>query len=252
MPNVELHKPATEHTRRKNSAATSPVDPGDFERAGRGLVAAHETGRIELDGRKIVDLAAYSFLTGEAPSTVHPSLWRHAQLNNHHGLFEVRPGVWQVRGYDISNITFIAGNTGWIVIDPLTVESTARTAMELVTKHLGERPVLAVIYTHSHTDHFGGVLGVTSQEEVDAGKCMIIAPEGFLHETVGENVIAGPAMGRRAAYQFGPLLPPAPTGHVDCGLGGIIPWGGGPGLIAPTIDITATGQEMTIDGVRVV
>ena len=252
MPRVELHKPATEHTLRKNASATVPADPGDFERAGRGFIAAHETGRIELDGRPVVDLSTYEFLNGDAPGTVHPSLWRHAQLNNHHGLFEVRPGVWQVRGYDISNITFIAGETGWIVIDPLTVESTARAAMELVTKHLGERPVLAVIYTHSHTDHFGGVLGVTSQADVDAGRCTVVAPVGFLHETVGENVIAGPAMARRANYQFGPLLPAAPTGHIDCGLGGVIPRGGGPGLIAPTNDITFTGEEMVIDGVRVV
>ena len=252
MPNIDLHKPATEHTLSKNGSATVPVDAGDFERAKRGFIAPHPTGRIDLGGRPVVDLSTYEFLFDDAPGTVHPSLWRHAQLNNHHGLFEVRPGVWQVRGYDISNITFIAGETGWIVIDPLTVEPTARAALELVTTHLGERPVLAVIYTHSHTDHFGGVLGVTSQADVDAGRCMIIAPEGFLHETVAENVIAGPAMGRRAAYQFGTMLPAAPTGHIDCGLGGVMPRAGGPGLIAPTKDITFTGEEMVIDGVRVV
>jgi alkyl sulfatase BDS1-like metallo-beta-lactamase superfamily hydrolase len=182
---------------------------------------------------------------------VHPNLWRHAKLNVNHGLFEVTEGVWQVRGYDISNITFIKSNTGWIVVDPLTVESTARASYELITKHLGHRPVVAVIYTHSHGDHFGGVLGVTSQAEVDAGKCQVIAPVGFLHEVVGENVIAGPAMGRRALYQFGPLLPPGPQGHVDCGLGNALPIGPNT-LIAPNRDITFTGEEMLIDGVRVV
>jgi alkyl sulfatase BDS1-like metallo-beta-lactamase superfamily hydrolase len=182
---------------------------------------------------------------------VHPNLWRHAKLNVNHGLFEVTEGVWQVRGYDISNITFIKSNTGWIVVDPLTVEATARASYELITKHLGHRPVVAVIYTHSHGDHFGGVLGVTSQAEVDAGKCQVIAPVGFLHEVVGENVIAGPAMGRRALYQFGPLLPPGPRGHVDCGLGNALPIGPNT-LIAPNRDITFTGEEMLIDGVRVV
>jgi alkyl sulfatase BDS1-like metallo-beta-lactamase superfamily hydrolase len=253
MSATQAHKPATTHTQQRNQACTVPHDPGDFERAGRGFIASHPTGRIEEDGRKVSDVNDYTFLAvgNSAPDTVNPSLWRHAQLNNHHGLFEVRPGVWQVRGYDISNITFIEGATGWIVIDPLTVEATARAGYELITAHIGHKPVVAVIYTHSHTDHFGGVLGVTTQEDVDAGRCMVIAPEGFLHETVGENVIAGPAMARRATYQFGPLLPAAPTGHIDCGLGGVIPMGA-PGLIAPTHDITQTGQEMVVDGVRIV
>jgi alkyl sulfatase BDS1-like metallo-beta-lactamase superfamily hydrolase len=178
-------------------------------------------------------------------------LWRQAQLNVIHGLFEVAPNVWQVRGYDISNITFIAGETGWVVIDPLTNENTARISLELANKHLGARPVTAVIYTHSHVDHFGGVLGVTTQADVDAGKCRVIAPEGFLHETVSENVIAGPAMARRSGYQFGPQLPASPTGHIDSGLGKSVPLGA-PGLIAPTEDITFTGEELVVDGVRIV
>jgi alkyl sulfatase BDS1-like metallo-beta-lactamase superfamily hydrolase len=172
-------------------------------------------------------------------------------LNAHHGLFNVVDGVWQVRGYDISNITFIRGNEGWIVVDPLTSEFTARAALELINQHVERRSVTAVIYTHSHADHFGGVLGVTSREEVDAGKCRIIAPEHFLRETVGENVIAGPAMARRATYQFGPLLPPGPRGHVDCGLGTAVPLSP-PTLLAPTEEITATGQELVVDGVRVI
>jgi alkyl sulfatase BDS1-like metallo-beta-lactamase superfamily hydrolase len=159
--------------------------------------------------------------------------------------------VWQVRGYDISNITFIKGTEGWVVIDPLTTDATARASYELITSHLGHRPVTGVIYTHSHADHFGGVLGVTTQAEVDAGRCRVIAPVGFLHETVGENVIAGPAMNRRSTYQFGPLLPAGPTGHVDCGLGNSVPLGP-PGLIAPTEDITFTGEELVVDGVRII
>jgi alkyl sulfatase BDS1-like metallo-beta-lactamase superfamily hydrolase len=156
-----------------------------------------------------------------------------------------------VRGYDISNITFIRGTNGWVVIDPLTSEHTARAALELMDKHVEKLPTTVVIFTHSHADHFGGVLGVTTKEDVDSGRCQIVAPIGFLHETVGENVIAGPAMGRRATYQFGPMLPPGPTGHVDCGLGTGVPMGP-PGLLAPTIDITFTGEELVLDGVRVI
>jgi len=245
-------KPASEHTRAFNSSAATPLDPEDFTRAQRGFIAALEDTKItDAQGRQAGDIGRYDFLQGDAPDTVHPNLWRHAKLNVNHGLFEVTEGVWQVRGYDISNITFIKSNTGWIVVDPLTVEATARASYELITKHLGHRPVVAVIYTHSHGDHFGGVLGVTSQAEVDSGKCQVIAPVGFLHEVVGENVIAGPAMGRRALYQFGPLLTPGPRGHVDCGLGNSIPIGPNT-LIAPNRDITFTGEEMVIDGVRVV
>ena len=126
--------------------------------------------------------------------------------------------MWQARGYDISNITFIEGETGWIVIDPLTIEGTARDCLALANEHLGERPVTGVIYTHSHADHFGGVLGVTTKEAVDAGDCRIIAPEHFLYEVVNEIVIAGFSMARRGMYQFGPLLPPGPQGHVDSGI----------------------------------
>ena len=245
-------KPASEHTRAFNGSAATPLDPEDVTRAQRGFIASLEDTRItDAQGRQAGDIGRYAFLQGDAPDTVHPNLWRHAKLNVNHGLFEVTEGVWQVRGYDISNITFIKSNTGWIVVDPLTVEATARASYELITKHLGHRPVVAVIYTHSHGDHFGGVLGVTSQAEVDAGKCQVIAPVGFLHEVVGENVIAGPAMGRRALYQFGPLLLPGPQGHVDCGLGNALPIGPNT-LIAPNRDITFTGEEMLIDGVRVV
>ena len=245
-------KPATDHTRRANAPRNLGMDDQDFDRARRGRIAQHSTGVIEGPLGVAWDTSRHSYvIDAEQPDTVHPSLWRQAQLNAEHGLFSVADKVWQVRGYDISNITFIEGASGWIVIDPLTVEPAARAALELANEHLGERPVVAVIYTHSHTDHFGGILGVTSQTEVDEGRCRIIAPEGFLHEAIAENVIAGFAMARRAAYQFGPLLPPGPTGHVDCGLGKGLAIAA-PSLIAPTEEITFTGEERVIDGVRVV
>jgi alkyl sulfatase BDS1-like metallo-beta-lactamase superfamily hydrolase len=246
-------KDATPYTSAANAPQEFGFDEQDFERASRGLVAQHPTGVIDGPFGPSWDCNRYSFIEQGSPNpdTVNPSLWRQAQLNNIHGLFAVDDGLWQARGYDISNITFIAGIDGWVIVDPLTVESTARACLELANEHLGERPVTAVIYTHSHTDHFGGVLGVTTQADVDAGRCRIIAPEGFLHEVVGENVIAGVAMSRRAAYQFGPLLPAGPRQHVDCGLGKAIPFSM-PGLIAPTESVTHTGEELVVDGVRIV
>jgi alkyl sulfatase BDS1-like metallo-beta-lactamase superfamily hydrolase len=246
-------KPATHHTRSSNQPDDRIFDPADLERVRRGFVGALSGGILDDAGRHVIDPRRYEFLRDgrDVPDTVNPHLWRHATLNAHHGLFEVCDGIWQVRGYDISNVTFIRGATGWIVVDPLTTMATAKASYELITEHVGHRPVVAVIYTHSHADHFGGVFGVTSQADVDAGRCAIIAPEGFLHEAIGENIIAGPAMARRATYQFGPLLEADPTGHVDCGLGNSVPMGP-PGLIAPTIEVTKTGEEMTVDGVRIV
>jgi alkyl sulfatase BDS1-like metallo-beta-lactamase superfamily hydrolase len=246
-------KDATEHTRALTARSSPPFDDADFDRARRGLVTQHPTGVIESPFGVVWDVNRYDFVQPGAPNpdTVHPSLWRQAQLNGIHGLFEVAPGVWQARGYDISNITFVAGDTGWIVIDPLTVEPCAKACLKLANATLGERPVVAVIYTHSHTDHFGGVLGVTTQDDVDAGRCCVIAPEHFMRETLAENVIGGVQMVRRSMYQFGPFLPAGPRQHVDCGLGKAIPFWL-PGLIAPTEDITHTGQELVVDGVRIV
>ncbi len=246
-------KDATSFTKLANEPVDFTFDVADFERASRGLVATHDTGVITAPFGTVWDSNRYAFIEpgSSNPDTVNPSLWRQAQLNNIHGLFEVAPGIWQVRGYDISNITFIKGGEGWIVIDPLSTEATAAAGLELVNRYVENRPVTAVIYTHSHADHFGGVLGVTSQAAVDAGRCRVIAPEHFLRETMAENVIAGYAMSRRAVYQFGPTLPVGPRGHVDCGLGKAIPLAL-PGLIAPTDHITATGQELVIDGVRIV
>lgn len=242
------------------AAAMAFDDDGDLDRATRGLIAQLETGRIEWEGRMVWDTATHDFCRSADhahpeftahPDTVNPSLWRQGQLNAIHGLFEVVPGVWQARGYDISNITFIAGDTGWVIIDPLTTESTAAACLQLANDTLGTRPVTGVIYTHSHVDHFGGVRGVVTQEAVDAGEVPIIAPEGFMHEVVGENVIAGPAMARRAMYMFGPLLPRHERAHVDSGLGKVTPLGPN-GVIAPTVDIATTGEELTVDGVRIV
>jgi alkyl sulfatase BDS1-like metallo-beta-lactamase superfamily hydrolase len=246
-------KDASVHTRAVNAPVDLHFDPADFDRASRGLVAQHATGAIETPFGVVWDVNRYAFVErdSENPDTVNPSLWRQAQLNGIHGLFEVAPGIWQARGYDISNITFIAGETGWIIIDPLTAEPCARACLDLANEYLGERPVVAVIYTHSHTDHFGGVLGVTTQADVDAGRCRVIAPQHFMRETLGENVIAGYSMVRRAMYQFGPLLPAGPRQHVDCGLGKAIPFWP-PGLIAPTEEISATGTELVVDGVRVI
>lgn len=248
-------KPASATTKIKNAAPRDrQFDPKDLERVKRGFIAARTEPLVtDEQGRKVIDTGAYEFLRDgrEAPDTVNPHLWRHATLNAHHGLFEVAEDVWQVRGYDISNITFVKGETGWVVIDPLTSDSTAKASLELISANIERRPVSAVIYTHSHADHFGGVLGVTSKADVDSRKCQIIAPVGFLHEAIAENVIAGVAMSRRATYQFGPLLPPGPQGHVDSGLGNSVPMAA-PSLLAPTHEITFTGEELVVDGVRIV
>ena len=249
-------KPAHPRTIALNAelAGRLPLDDdADFERAHRGLVAQHPTGVIDGPLLPVWDVHLYDFVreSSAAPDTVNPSLWRQARINCAHGLFQVSDTVWQVRGYDISNITFIAGDTGWIVIDPLTSLETAAASLRLANEHLGERPVVAIIYTHSHLDHFGGVLGVTSEHDVASGRCRIIAPAGFLREAVAENVIAGPAMLRRSLYMFGPLLPKGPRGQVDTGLGKTTPIGTFH-LVPPTEDISRTGQELVIDGVRVV
>lgn len=254
-----LPNPATPITARRNleAAVGLSLEDEDFERASRGRIAKHPTGVISGEFGTAWDLTRYGFLhddqakPAEVPDSVNPSLWRQAQLNYEHGLFQVDEGLWQARGYDLSNITFIAGEEGWIIVDPLTTASTARACLVLANSELGERPVTAVIYTHSHVDHFGGVHGVTNSEDVAAGKVRVIAPDGFMEEAVAENVIAGPAMSRRAAYQFGPLLAPGERGHVDCGLGKAVPFAP-PGLIAPTESVTFTGEELVVDGVRII
>ncbi|HEY0647588.1 alkyl/aryl-sulfatase, partial [Phenylobacterium sp.] len=234
-------------------AAAGPdfADRQDFAFAERGFLGTRANPKITAeDGRVVWDLAAYDFLKGAAPVSVNPSLWRQSQLLAKHGLFEVAKGVWQVRGFDLANATFIAGKTGWIVIDPLTSAETAKAALDLADEKLGARPVVALIYTHSHVDHFGGARGMVAQADVDAGKVQVIAPEGFLEHAVSENVIAGAAMARRASYQFGTLLPKDPSGQVSSGIGPAVS-AGTQTLIPPTTSITQTGQTLTIDGVRI-
>jgi alkyl sulfatase BDS1-like metallo-beta-lactamase superfamily hydrolase len=226
-------------------------DTSDFEDTDRGFIGAMEPCAVKAaDGRVVWDNDVYSFLDAEVPTTVHPSLWRQSQLCAKQGLYEVVEGIYQVRGLDLSNISFIEGDTGVIVIDPLISTETAAAALSLYRTHRGDRRVVAVIYTHSHVDHFGGVLGVTTQAEVDAGKVAILAPEHFTEHAVQENVYAGTAMARRAAYMYGAALARGPQGQVGCGLGQV----GSTGevaLIVPTVDVRETGEKHTIDGVEI-
>ncbi|MFA5882518.1 MAG: alkyl sulfatase dimerization domain-containing protein [Acidimicrobiia bacterium] len=227
-------------------------DQRDFEAAHRGFVAALDPPVIPGDGDQVAwDLQQYGFLAdATAPLTVNPSLWRQARLNMVHGLFRIHERISQVRGYDLSVMSIIEGDTGWIVVDPLISQETARASLRLVNEHLGERPVVAVIYSHSHVDHFGGVEGVTTLADVHAGKTRILAPEGFLLAAVSENVIAGFAMNRRAIYMYGAALEKSPTGHVDAGLGKTTS-SGNVSVIAPTDVISETGTTMVIDGVEI-
>ncbi|WP_121714379.1 alkyl sulfatase dimerization domain-containing protein [Streptomyces sp. E5N91] len=227
-------------------------DTQDFDDASRGLLASREPNAVTAeDGRVVWDNDTYAFVEGEAPDTVNPSLWRQSQLVVKQGLFEVVEGIYQVRGLDLSNVTFVEGTTGVVVIDPLISTQTAAAALALYREHRGERPVTGVIYTHSHVDHFGGVKGVTTQEDVDAGRVPVLAPEGFIEHAVAENVYAGTAMARRAAYMYGAALARGPRGQVGAGLGQTTSTGT-ISLIAPTVDITTTGQQETVDGVRMV
>jgi alkyl sulfatase BDS1-like metallo-beta-lactamase superfamily hydrolase len=226
-------------------------DTRDFADADRGFIDALRPCVVTAaDGRVVWDNDVYDFLTGDAPTSVHPSLWRQSTLAAKQGLYEVVEGIYQVRGLDLSNISFIEGDTGVIVIDPLISTETAAAALALYRDHRGDRPVVAVIYTHSHVDHFGGVLGVTSQVDVDAGKVVVIAPEGFTEHAVQENVYAGTAMTRRASYMYGTVLARGPQGQVGCGLGQNTSVGE-IALIVPTLDVRVTGETHTIDGVEI-
>ncbi len=224
-------------------------DRSDFELAERGFLGTLDDPVIKAgSGVPVYDFGAYDFLNADAPDTVNPSLWRQSQLAAKHGLFEVVDGIYQVRGFDLSNITFIRGDTGWIVVDPLISKETAEAARNLVDQKLGALPISAVVFTHSHADHFGGVRGIISDEDVENG-VEIIAPEGFVLESVSENILAGNAMSRRASYMFGGLLPRREDGQVGVGLGQAISTGT-LGLMKPTIDINKTGQRVTVDGVE--
>ncbi|MFF2550410.1 alkyl/aryl-sulfatase [Nocardia sp. NPDC058058] len=225
------------------------TDRTDFDNAERGFIATLDPVTIRsADGRVVFDLAEYGFLDGECPETINPSLFRQSQLCRTNGLFQVVEGIYQIRGFDISNMTLVEGDTGVIVIDPLISAECAAAGLALYREHRGNRPVTGVIYTHSHGDHFGGVMGVLPD---GAGDIPILAPAGFMAEAVAENVYAGTAMGRRGNYMYGVTLPVGPQGQVGTGLG-LQASQGTLGLIPPTLDITHTGQRETIDGVPIV
>src|SRR5262245_4620444 len=226
--------------------AALPADEADLHDAKRGLIDSDPAMEVHTAGGAIFRQSDYGFVSGDAPPSVNPSLWRQARLNGIHGLFQVTDGVYQVRGYDVSNMTWIRGKTGWIVVDPLTSLESATAATALARKHLGADPVVAVIFTHSHVDHFAGVKAVLPNGSADGVR--IVAPRRFVEEVTSENVLAGTAMGRRAAFQFGNALPVGPRGYVDTGLGKR-PLAGTTTFALPTEYVDRTPQELEIDGV---
>ncbi|CAK0770654.1 Linear primary-alkylsulfatase [Gammaproteobacteria bacterium] len=247
-------KPATPETKAINVAVFGQLnfqDTTDLADTQRGLVAPLNSPQVaDATGRLVWNLDQYAFLNADAADTVNPALWRQAQLNLSAGLFQVTDHIYQVRGLDISVVTFVEGDTGYIVIDPLTSQETAQEALKLVRQRLGDKKIKAIIYTHSHADHYGGVKGMVTQEEVDAGQVRIIAPQGFMEEAVSENVMAGNAMTRRAGYMYGNLLPRNAQGQVDAGLGKVTS-SGTVTLIKPTDTISQTGTTLVIDGVEI-
>jgi len=243
---------ATEYTKKANRAVYDLLDFDDtreFENARRGLLAAPEELEITDETGKVVwSQAAYDFIDGDAPDTANPSLWRNTQLNHVYGLFEVTKGIYQVRGYDVSNITFIEGETGWVVFDPLTSVEPARAALELINDTLGERPVTGIVISHTHGDHFGGIKGIVSEEEVRERNIPIIAPEHFAKYAMSENVCAGSAMFRRSSFMYGRTLEAGPQGRLGIGLSTALAEGAA-SYISPTITVTQTGERHTVDGV---
>lgn len=255
-PSSDGPKPATEAVTKLNAAVLDALpfdDTRDFDDARRGFLGTIEDAHIVGDtGRVVWTMKTYAFQRDEvAPPTVNPSLWRQARLNTAHGLYEVVPGVYQVRGFDIANMTLVEGKKGVIIADALTAIEAAQEALALYRRHRGDRPVTGLIYTHTHVDHWGGAAGVIDPKDVAAGKIPVIAPDQFMEHTVSENVIAGNAMLRRALYQFGGLLPRGPKQQVDCGLGKAIT-AGRVALVPPNDIITHTGETRTIDGVEFV
>jgi len=245
---------ATEVTRAVNRDVRTALADDDGDQGvltSRGLIEAVPDLVVrDGNGHIVWNMGRYAFLTDEAPPTVNPRLWRHAILNTRSGLFKVTDGIYQVRGYDISNITFVETRTGVIVVDPLLSVEVARVALALYAKHRGQRPVVAVIYTHTHPDHFGGVKGVVAPADVHAGRVRILAPAGFMR-AVSESLAGGNATARRATYMFGNTLETGPAGQIDVGLGKALSRGT-ISLIPPTEEVTRTGQELSIDGVPVV
>ncbi|MCG9729124.1 MBL fold metallo-hydrolase [Shewanella sp. Isolate13] len=242
---------ASPHTIEANQRLLSQLpfdDIQDFDDANRGFIAKMPELRVlDTSGNIVWDRTAYDFIEGEAPESVNPSLWRQARLNNIDGLFEVTTDVYQLRGFDLANMTVIKGDSGWIIVDPLTTAETAKVAFDFLNKTLGKRPVSAIIFTHSHMDHFGGALGLLAEGEVFAEEVDIIAPAGFMHEATSENVMAGTAMSRRAMYMYGKQLPRSDRGHIDSGLGKE-PAFGEFGILSPNV-VVEHDSAMEIDGV---
>ncbi len=244
--------PASEYTLESNNAVLEELpfeNKQDFSDANRGFIATLPEYVVKYtDGSTIMDLSDYDFIEGDAPGSVNPSLWRQAKLNNINGLFKVTDGIYQVRGFDLANMTVIEGKKGWIIVDPLTTSETAKKALDFVNEQLGFRPVSTIVFTHSHMDHFGGVNGLLAAAGNDVANIEVVAPGGFMEEATNENIIAGPAMSKRASYMYGNLLPRSERGHVDAGLGKAVPFGTF-SILAPTLTVN-TDETHTIDGVE--
>jgi alkyl sulfatase BDS1-like metallo-beta-lactamase superfamily hydrolase len=253
---TEQAKSATTFTRQLNESVYSSLnfaDSTDFQDARKGFIATLDSGIIRnAAGNIIVNENDYNFIQGKAPATVNPALWRQAKVNDINGLFKITDGVYQVRGFDASNIVFIQTKSGYIVIDVLTNASTAKAAFDIVKKYVGDKPVLAVITTHSHADHFGGIEGIANAADIASGKIKYITPTGFYEEAVSENVLLGNVMRRRADYQFGGELQPSVTGQIDVGLGKSFLGGGKSTLLQSTVQIDSTNQTITIDGTQLI
>ena len=249
-------KPPSEHTLKilEQARSTLPFsDQRDFAEKEKGFIAAPDSWKIMSNTGDVAwDMERYKFfLDGKDLPSVHPSLQRQSTLNMNFGLYKVMDGVYQVRGFDLANISYVKSDNGWIVFDPLTSEETARAAQQLVFEQLGKRPIVAVVYSHSHGDHWGGVRGIVDEADVRAGKTQIIAPRDFMSHAISENVYAGNAMNRRLFYQYGILLPASPFGHAGQGLSQNISIGNVT-LIAPTRLIDEDIEELTVDGVKMV
>lgn len=249
-------KEATDFTKKFNNNVLSELDfsdKQDFEDAHRGFIATLPDVEIkDASGRIVWTLKDYAFLNKEeVPATVNPSLWRQSRLNMENGLFKVTDRIYQIRGFDLSNMTIIEGKTGLILIDPLVSPETAKAGLDLYYEKISKKPVVAVIHTHSHIDHYGGVKGVINEADAKAGKVKVIAPQGFFEAAISENVYAGTAMGRRALFHTGAILPKNERGQVDDGLGKTASTGTS-GIIEPNIIISQTGQKLNVDGVDIV
>jgi alkyl sulfatase BDS1-like metallo-beta-lactamase superfamily hydrolase len=249
-------KPPSTHTLKifEDARASLPFsDTQDFDEQSKGFIAAPDYMKIMADAGNVAwDMGRYQFLAdADKINSIHPSMLRNSQLNLNYGLYEVIPGLYQVRGFDLANITFLKGKTGWIVFDPATAAETARAAKKLLDEHLGEMPVVAVIYSHSHGDHWGGVRGIVDEADVRSGKVEIIAPIGFMQYAVSENVYAGNAMNRRLFYQYGVLLPASPYGHAGQGLAQNVA-AGNLGLIPPTRIVEGALETFNVDGIEMI